>query len=687
MPGSESAFLRTVSISATPRGRALASPKRRFWLIVGLITLGGAILRLLTHDYGLPYIEYIDELILWFFGQNARGLESADIYGGGATYPPLFVWLHQLVQPFTEAQGRPHAVDAILDLRRLVLPANVAGIVLSATLGRRCGGALAGIVAASLWAFAPVMLDIPIHAIGESLALPLLLLTVLLAICSLDSGRHRWRLAWTSLITGALCFLLEYRLLVALFPGAAALFLLARAHYRPERRRLMIWSIVGIALTGLASVSLLGLLPANFQRTARNTLQFWLWDIETLARYTYDTAEVLNVWLVLAILALALLSWLARVPYRLSEIRGSAPGLTSVTMVLVLWAGSAIRPYGPQLDLADHVSLRHQIPAIVLLFVILGAALAQIVAVIPGRRLQQLAAVAITLLIVAPNLQQSLEFVQDRMIDPWPVIVRPWVDDNLEPGTILIYDESERWFNPHWGGIPHRKWFDWWETADVLERPLQEWIDVHKISWLVLPVHKHRQLQESAEGRDFLARLLLLRNFTSPLPRRESQTILYRLWRMQHETDVRFGDHIRLTGYDLHTPEPQPGSPLDITLYWNATTTPPANYSFFLHLVGADDPRPLAQIDGNPAVPARLTQTWDRPEETLISPRFSLPLPDDLPPGDYRVMLGLYNFETGERLPVRDASGAPPGDSRELLRLGVADDGTATMTEILRATQ
>ena len=664
----ETAFLRTV---ATLPGRALAGPNRRFWLVVGLITFGGAILRLLIHDYGLPYIEYIDELHLWFFGQHARGLESADLYGGGATYPPLFVWLHQLVQPFAEAQGRPHAVDAILDLRRLVLTANVAGIVLSATLGRHCGGALAGVVAASLWAFAPVMLDIPVHAIGESLAFPLLVLTLLLAIRALEAGRQRWRLALASLIAGALCFLLEYRLLVALFPGAAALALLARARYRPGWRRLAVWSIGGIALTGLASVALLALLPARFQQIARDTLLFWLWDVETLARHTVFTLDVLNTWLVLAILSLALLAWLARGPCRLSEIRATALGLASATLLLVLWAGSAIRPYGAELDLAQHVFLRHRIPAVILLFVILGSALSQMVAVIPRRRLQQLAAVAITLLIVTPNLQQSLEFVQNRMVDPWPVIVRPWVDDNLEPGTILIYDDSERWFNPHWGGIPHRKWFDWWETGDVLERPLQEWIDVHKISWLALPVHKHRQLQKSAEGRDFLARLLLLRNFTCQLPRRSSQTIFYRLWRMQHETDARFGEHIRLSGYDLHSPDPQPGDELAVTLYWNATATPSDNYSLFLHLVAVDDPRPLAQVDGNPAVPARLTQTWDRPEETLISPRFSLTLPADLPPGDYRVMLGLYNFETGERLPVRDASGAPLGDAWELLRLGV----------------
>ena len=52
----------------------------------------------------------------------------------------------------------------LLDLRRFFCRSNVAGIVWSAMLGRRCGGALAGIVAAILWAFTHIMLDLPAHA-------------------------------------------------------------------------------------------------------------------------------------------------------------------------------------------------------------------------------------------------------------------------------------------------------------------------------------------------------------------------------------------------------------------------------------------------------------------------------------------------------------------------------------------
>ena len=264
--------------------------------------------------------------------------------------------------------------------------------------------------------------------------------------------------------------------------------------------------------------------------------------------------------------------------------------------------------------------------------------------------------------------------------------MRPWVDTNLEPGTILVYHESERWFNPLYSGIPHRQWFDWLETEDVLERPLQEWVGTHKITWLALPVVERERLLQESEGRDFLAQLLPVREFTGPPRRPGPEVALYRLWRMQRETDIHFGENIRLVGYDLHTPDLRPGDDLTFTLYWNAAATPTKNYSFFLHLVAADDARPLAQVDGNPAVPERLTQTWDRPDETLISPRFSLSLPPEFAPGDYRVLIGLYNFETGARLPVREAQDVAPGDAWELLRLNISDDGTVTITETTLAT-
>ncbi len=655
---------------AAGKARALSlQPERRFWLIVGLIILAGLLLRLLVHDFGLPWFEEIDELRIWFTGRIARGMPvvTGPKYAPG--YPPLNVWLHQLAQPFAEAQGRPLAMDAVLDLRRLMLLFNALGMIWFAMLGRRCGGPLAGILAAALWAFDVDVLEVMIYAIGESLVIPLLVLSVLLAAHALESPR-RWRLALASIALGVLCFLAEYRLLVAVIPGVAALVWRAWRHYRPGWRLVLLLGGAGLVSGVTAAILILERLPVRFQAHAQEALRSHLWDMDAFFLFlerSFRLIHPLTLPLVLLLVLLALRERSARAAAPLS-----IPALlvAATIMFLTTWATSSIRPYGQ--DSLERIWPRHLLPATLMLYLLLATAVVQLLSIVRRartRRVAQALLLAYPLLLLLPT---TLRLVQDYRVLPWPVIVRNWVDDNLESSKILVYEPTERWFDPGRSRMPQRVRLDWLTVDDIREKPLDAWINDDHITWTLIPATIHeQQFGDDEEAQAYLDQMLLIREFTAPPERRDNESFLYRLWRTQHETDLRFGDHIRLSGYDLHSPDPQPGDDLELTLYWNASAAPPDNYSLFLHFSAVDDPRPLAQFDGNPAVPARPTQTWDRPEETLISPRFSLTLPNDLPPGDYRVTLGLYNFETGERLPVRDASGAPPGDAWELLRLGI----------------
>lgn len=655
---------------AAGKARALSlQPERRFWLIVGLIILAGLLLRLLVHDFGLPWFEEIDELRIWFTGRIARGMPvvTGPKYAPG--YPPLNVWLHQLAQPFAEVQGRPLAMDAVLDLRRLMLLFNALGMIWFAMLGRRCGGPLAGILAAALWAFDVDVLEVMIYAIGESLVIPLLVLSVLLAAHALESPR-RWRLALASIALGVLCFLAEYRLLVAVIPGVAALVWRAWRHYRPGWRLVLLLGGAGLVSGVTAAILILERLPVRFQAHAQEALRSHLWDMDAFFLFlerSFRLIHPLTLPLVLLLVLLALRERSARAAAPLS-----IPALlvAATIMFLTTWATSSIRPYGQ--DSLERIWPRHLLPATLMLYLLLATAVVQLLSIVRRartRRVAQALLLAYPLLLLLPT---TLRLVQDYRVLPWPVIVRNWVDDNLESSKILVYEPTERWFDPGRSRMPQRVRLDWLTVDDIREKPLDAWINDDHITWTLIPATIHeQQFGDDEEAQAYLDQMLLIREFTAPPERRDNESFLYRLWRMQHETDIHFGDRIRLSGYDLHSPDPQPGDDLELTLYWNASAAPPDNYSLFLHFSAVDDPRPLAQFDGNPAVPARPTQTWDRPEETLISPHFTLSLPNDLPPGDYRVTLGLYNVETGERLPVRDASGALLGDAWELLRLSV----------------
>ena len=92
-----------------------------------------------------------------------------------------------------------------------------------------------------------------------------------------------------------------------------------------------------------------------------------------------------------------------------------------------------------------------------------------------------------------------------------------------------------------------------------------------------------------------------------------------------------------------------------VELVWRSEAETAVSYRVFLHLIGPDG-QLVAQSDGEPAQWQRPTTGW-LPGEIIIDPRH-LPLLDQLPPGDYQLLAGLYDPTTGQRLTTADGSGA-----------------------------
>jgi hypothetical protein len=93
----------------------------------------------------------------------------------------------------------------------------------------------------------------------------------------------------------------------------------------------------------------------------------------------------------------------------------------------------------------------------------------------------------------------------------------------------------------------------------------------------------------------------------------------------------------------------RPGGGLPVTLYWQAVSEIDVNFTVFIHLINASG-RVVVQEDLQPQAGAAPTTTW-LPGEILEDPHM-LALPPDLDPGDYRLIAGLYDASTGQRLPV-----------------------------------
>jgi hypothetical protein len=109
-----------------------------------------------------------------------------------------------------------------------------------------------------------------------------------------------------------------------------------------------------------------------------------------------------------------------------------------------------------------------------------------------------------------------------------------------------------------------------------------------------------------------------------------------------------------LQGYDLSLETVAPGGVLVLTLYWEARETPSADYQVFVHLVGAE-PEPVAQGDGPPLAGDYPTGIWAAGE--VIADPHPVALPVDLPPGQYRLLVGMYELETLARLARLDGEG------------------------------
>jgi uncharacterized membrane protein len=116
----------------------------------------------------------------------------------------------------------------------------------------------------------------------------------------------------------------------------------------------------------------------------------------------------------------------------------------------------------------------------------------------------------------------------------------------------------------------------------------------------------------------------------------------------QHPLDADFDGRIRLLGYDL-TPDSQSPIP-NLTLYWQAQTHLDTSYTVFAQLL---DPagRVRAQVDTVPQGGGYPTIWWLLGE--VVADTLTLELPPDAPRDlTYRLIVGLYDPATGDRLPV-----------------------------------
>ncbi len=141
------------------------------------------------------------------------------------------------------------------------------------------------------------------------------------------------------------------------------------------------------------------------------------------------------------------------------------------------------------------------------------------------------------------------------------------------------------------------------------------------------------------------AKLILFDHFDTPLKRVFDGHTVPSL-AVSHPAN--FGDQIDLLGYDLAPRSIKPGETLLLTAYWQARRPLETAYSALVHLVDQRGRLYTGQDNLHPGgLPARQWAPWG-----FVRDPHRLQVPFGTPPGDYLLLLGLYQPTTWQRLPI-----------------------------------
>jgi hypothetical protein len=117
---------------------------------------------------------------------------------------------------------------------------------------------------------------------------------------------------------------------------------------------------------------------------------------------------------------------------------------------------------------------------------------------------------------------------------------------------------------------------------------------------------------------------------------------------------------VRLLSYQLDTSRMKAGGEVSLTLYWQALREMDESYIVFTQLL--DEANQIwGQKDNPPASGRSLTSEWREGE--VVEDSYVIPVQADAPQGTYRLIVGMYDPQTMQRLPVSGKEGQAQGDS------------------------
>jgi hypothetical protein len=119
---------------------------------------------------------------------------------------------------------------------------------------------------------------------------------------------------------------------------------------------------------------------------------------------------------------------------------------------------------------------------------------------------------------------------------------------------------------------------------------------------------------------------------------------------MQHHAEIKFSDQVELLGYNLPVLATVPGETIPLDLFWRSRRDSLEDYIIFTQLVNGEG-RILAVQESAPVDGSYPTTLWTRGE--IVRDQRELVIAANVPGGEYRIVVGLYDAASGKRLRVK----------------------------------
>jgi hypothetical protein len=631
---------------------------RRWWVGVALIVLVGAVLRFTGYDFALPYYDHMDEPWLFFQAAYERGLLETWAQPNPS---PGLINIYKLAQMTTEtitgASSLDQAANIFVVLRLISVVVSLVTLVFVALSGRELAGNSAGWLAAFVWTLIPLVIYHSFIAIAEPWMMLFAAMVFFTALRGLRCASGAWLVF--SVWAGLLGFAFKYSMFP--FAGIGIAIVLWRLIHDKSRRTYWLWILLlqTVSITGfLAFLIMFQGLGSSITNPSREIAVFFDNPFQRLLDVS-SVVHIVNVGfrqigtngIVFGVVYATALVILIRKPKSADQVfLWVCMGLFGAFLVLLV-----------PLYLMTPATLERYLFAGDMTLILVGTASLVVVYEFFSTQLKR--SQWRTLLMVASAtgvfvwlLPLASQAVNDAIVRTRPQTLTDltvWASNTLISGGVITEGSASRAFSREFGGYmgDYRERLN---GIDLLSKSPQEW-QREGYEYVELTQYQETQLMQTEEGRAYLAQLQELRRFPPPETSTAWGGLGYVVYQFSHPylaMDHVFGDTIHLMGCECNLDGFDPGSQVRLRFYWRALHTPNHNYSVFVHVRLLDSDTVIAQIDGTPGSIRRPTRTWALPSETLVSEPFILSIPNDIPQGNYRLLIGVYDPQTGERLAV-----------------------------------